>query len=230
MENAPFRSVESIKADTVRTIVRKSGVYSWMERNGWEMHEVKKHSKVSANVKRARFSKKSVTSSVQCISPHGLKRVTVSTPHHLNEASDYKKAMLTAFGLHQYDKPLTLEQIQDVQKLFGRFELHSMDIAFDLTHPVSDEELGMFGELTQWYNTTYVNHPLGFHSITKIKTYDKAKQQELLKPLYRLELTVRVSGKLHALELNTDEVEMILIALNLTPTLNWENELLKETK
>lgn len=219
----PFRSVRylftnnsiNINIDTLTSIVRKETINKYIIKEQFTKEKVKRHTKISINAKKQLFDKKEVTSSYQVKLPQ-FENITLSTPHHINQSTDYKCYKLSAFGLFQPHKPISQNTKKHLQKLFNKFKLHSFDLAIDSKEPLMDKDtLRNFGAITEHQNTIYVNNPINFKHITKIKTYDKAKQikgqqKQHIPPLYRLELTIRTNGKLKDMFIPLEEIERIL--------------------
>lgn len=195
--------------DTLRAIVRKKTFKAYCIKQGYKIKEIKSHSKISSNAKRLLFTKE-VTSLHQIIAPDGYKNIYLSTPHHLNQSSNYTKGFLVAFGLGSYKKPLTDEAKEDIITLFNRFSVDSADIARDTPLKPNIEDLTAFGEVITYLSSYYVNNPLGLTDVTKIKLYDKALKDKLSKPLFRLEFTLKASAKIDNLMLNDREIKECL--------------------
>ena len=219
----PFRSVRylftnnsiNINIDTLRAIVRKETVNKYIIKKQFIKEVVKKNTKISGNVKKQLFDKKEVTSSYRVILPE-FKNIKLSTPHRINQLTDYKCYKLSAFGLFQPHKPISQNTKQHLQKLFNKFSLDSFDLSIDSTHPLMDEAtLRTFGAVNIYRNTIYVNNPPNLKHISKIKIYNKAKQLQdqqktYIPPLYRLELTIQTKGKLKDMFIPIEEIEKVL--------------------
>ncbi len=200
--------------DTIRKTVRKDRLKRYIEKMNYKIKTVKSYSKISINAKKALFTKE-ITSLKQIFTPH-YKNILVSTPHYLNRKSNYRKCILTSFGLSQYTKPLPMKAKEEIGKLFNTFGVDSIDLAIDSHNPIKRGDLGIFGIVEHHRNTSYVNNPLNFSHITKIKYYDKTlqlrEQQGLLidRLIYRLELTIKTNGKLKDLYVPIEEIKAII--------------------
>ncbi len=221
MKNNPLRSVSKnfiekrlkFSIDTLRTEVRKDTFINYCKRSSCSIIEVKKNTPISINAKRKIFTKE-VTSMHQIQTPN-FSNVIISTPHKLNQESDYKKCRLTAFGLSQPDKPLRDEATENIIKIFNKFGVTSFDLAIDSEAPFNTSLLSYFGVSVQCLNTIYINEPLNLSYIAKIKHYDKAYKDNLPNPLYRLELTIKTSGKFEDMFIPAEEISQILEILKI---------------
>lgn len=219
IENTPFRNVEyilnnsayKISIDTLRSLVYKRTFFDYVYKKGFNVKSIKSHSKISANVKKLLWTKK-VTGLKQIITPH-FKNIITSTPHHINQESNYRKSNLTAFGLSQYNKPLHVEAKKEMIQLFTKFGVTSYDLAIDSSSPLDTSLLSNFGEITRKYSTLYVNKPHSLNHIRKICYYNKGQKDNLPYQLYRLELTVKTHGKLKDMFLPDEEIRQVIDAL-----------------
>lgn len=204
----------NINIDTLTSIARKETINKYIIKEHFTKEEVKDHSKITIRAKKMLWTKE-VTSAYQVKTPE-FKNILLSTPHHINQLTDYKCYKLSAFGLFQPHKPITQSTKQHLQKLFNKFSLYSFDLSIDSTHPLMDEAtLRTFGAVTLCYDTIYVNNPLKLKHISKIKIYNKAKQLQdqqktNIPPLYRLELTIQTKGKLKEMFIPIEEIEKVL--------------------
>lgn len=196
--------------DTLTKTVRKKAINKYISNESFYIKEVKAHSKISSNVKKKLWTRE-VTSSYQVHTPY-FKNITLETPHALNQESNYRKYLLTAFGLSQPNKPLHEKTKRELAKLFNKFGVDSFDLAIDLNYPINTNVLNKFGVITRYENTMYINTPI-FSYITKLKYYDKSLQQQLKKPLYRLELTIQTHGKLKDMFIADEELHQIIEAM-----------------
>lgn len=215
LEFTPFRSVvknmpeNSLKVsiDTLELEASKRTLERYLNKRGFSLLLVKAHSKISANAKKKRVTKE-VTSLYQVSTPY-FKNILIDTPHQLNQNSNYSKYHLTAFGLSQYHKPLHVGAKRELEKLFNRFGVTKYDLAIDRVTPIDKSSLRAFGMLTNMQNTLYINRPLFFSYIERIRYYDKAFKDGLDFPLYRIELTIKCKGKLKELFIPHDEVREV---------------------
>lgn len=215
IEFTPYRNVElfqenlglKIDVDSLRKIVNKSTLIKYLMQKDFTIKEIKSNSRVSASAKRMLWTKET-TSLKQVITPR-FKNIILTTPHHLNQASEYKKCNLIVFGLAQPKKPLHIEAQQELSLLFNKFGVDSHDLSIDTPYCINTGRLSDFGDLTNKYSTVYVNHP-NFKHISKVCYYDKALKDNLPFPLYRLELTIQTKDKLQNMFIPTDELETII--------------------
>lgn len=216
LEFTPFRSVvqnmpqNSLKVsiDTLELEANKRTLESYLKKRGFSILMVKAHSKISANAKKKRVTKE-VTSLYQ-VQMKNFSNILLDTPHALNQKSNYKKYHLTAFGLSQYHKPLHVEAKRELEKLFNRFGVTKYDLTIDRVTPVKKNSLRAFGVLTSMQNTLYINQPLFFSYIERIRYYDKAFKDGLDFPLYRIELTIKCKGKLKDMFIPYEEVQRVI--------------------
>ena len=216
----PFRNVEyilnnsvhKISIDTLRSLVYKRTLFDYITKRGFEVKNIKSHSKISANVKKLLWTKK-VTGLKQIITPT-FKNIITSTPHYLNQATDYKKCRLVAFGLSQYNKPLHVDARKELVQMFNKFDVVSFDLSIDFSTPLDTSVLSNFGEITSKYSTIYINKPYSLNNIAKICYYDKGQKDNLPYPLYRLELTIQTNGKLKNIFIPSEEILQVIAEIN----------------
>ena len=216
IEFTPYRNVENIinnsaykiSIDTLRSLVYKRTLFDYLTKRGLKVKNIKSHSKISANVKKLLWTKKT-TGVKQIITPY-FKNIIVTTPYYLNRESNYRKFSLIAFGLSQYNKPLHAEAKKELLQMFSKFDVTSYDLSIDLSHPLDTSILSNFGEITSKYSTIYINKPYGFNNIAKICYYDKGRKDNLHYQLYRLELTIKTKGKLQDMFLPDGEIHQII--------------------
>lgn len=217
----PFRNVEyilnnsayKISIDTLRSLVYKKTLLNYVSKKDFEIKSIKSHSPISANVKKLLWTKQ-VTASKQIITPH-FKNITASTPHYLNQESNYRKFNLVAFGLSQYKKTLHEEAKEELMKMFNKFSVTSFDLSIDFSTPLDTSLLKNLGDITSKYSTVYVNKPYNLRKIAKMCYYDKAKKDNLPYPLYRLELTIKTHGKLKDMFIPHNEIQNVLSCINI---------------
>lgn len=201
-------SIDTLTANPLKTTLKKA-----INKLNFGVEKVKSHSKISANAKKRLFTKE-VTSSCYIVTETNFKNILIETPHALNQSSNYRKCRLTAFGLSQPNKPVTQSTIDELQKLFNKLDIVSLDISFDSEIPIDIHPLKeAFGKITKDFTTSYINDPIGLSYIPKICYYDKQAKDNLLHPLYRLELTCKTKGRLSSLFVPIDEIKAILEAL-----------------
>lgn len=153
---------------------------------------------------------KEFTSTCNMITTRKFHNILITTPHALNQSSNYKKYMLELFGLHQPNRLLDSEIIGELKLLIHRLEIIEIDICFDSDLPLNLNALKYFGKPTFCFTTCYLNNPIGLSYITKICYYDKRVKDHLSKACYRLELTCITKGKIGELFIPYDEVIMVL--------------------
>jgi len=218
----PFHSIRDklennslkINIDTLRTSVNKSTIRNYIDKKGFNLKRAENHSKISINTKKKLWTKE-VTSLYYLLVPPAFKNIILSTPHKINQQSDYKAFMLTAYGLFQPHKPLHVESKKELEQIFNKFSVKSFDLAIDSPSPINLEDLRSFGMINHFHNTDYINNPLNLHHISKIKIYDKARQLReqqgvIIEPLHRLELTVQTKGKLRDMFVPLEEIEAVI--------------------
>jgi repressor of nif and glnA expression len=211
IDYAPFRNVEhksvKISIDSIRSQAYKSTLKAFINKQGYKLKEIKSYSKISINAKKLLWSKE-VTSLHQLHISH-FKNIYVATPHKLNQKSEYRKCNIVAFGLSQITRPLHVETKQQLADIFNKFGVTSLDLSVDSEIPIDTSLLEDFGTVTKAFTTCYINKPNIPH-ISKICYYDKSFKDSLSRPLYRLELTIRASGKLKDLFIPYDEIKKVL--------------------
>ncbi len=198
-QNSSFPNVGSmlldIQIDSIRLEVLKNTIIKTAKKLNFELYEVKKNSKISTKAKKKKHTKE-ITSSHYIQTPSGFKNILLETPHELNQRSDYKKYLLTIFGLSQPNKPLSQDTINEILNFIKNLEVFELDISIDSTKPLSIEALLVFGAINKSHATSYINRPMGLAYITKLCYYNKQFKDQLEAPLYRLELTCKSKGKL----------------------------------
>jgi len=204
---SPFSHLR-ISIDTIRISPYKNTISKYIANKDFKLETIKSNSKISANVKKLLWNKQT-TSLKRIIMPH-FKNIIMATPDYLNQKSNYKKCVVTAFGLSQPNKPLHVEAKEELQHLFNKFNIISFDLSIDSSKPIDTSHLGVFGAVTRKYTTQYINKPLYLSSVSKICYYDKSFKDNLSYPLYRLELTIKTSGRLREMIIPFDEIELIL--------------------
>lgn len=216
IEFSPFRNVEyilsnsafDISIDTLRSSVYKRTLFDYVSKRGFEVENIKSHSKISANAKKLLWTKQA-TGLKQIIIPR-FKNIITTTPHRLNQESNYKKTNLTAYGLSQHKKTLHVEAKKELVQIFNKFGVTSFDLSIDSSTPLDTSLLQNFGETANKYSTIYVNKPHSLRYITKMCYYDKAQKDNLPYPLYRLELTIKTHGKLKNMFIPYEEIRQII--------------------
>lgn len=216
IQNTVLRNVSKINIDSLRIVLLKKTLKSFLERMPkWKLEEVQKNTRISAHAKHKAMTKE-CTSVYGMITARKFQNILITTPHALNQSSNYKKYMLEAFGLHQPSKLLDSEVIDELKQLINRLEISEIDICIDSELPLDMNALKMFGRQTFYFSTCYINNPIGLSYITKICYYDKRVKDHLEKPCYRLELRCITKGKIGTLYIPYDEVIEVLIALRLS--------------
>lgn len=196
LQNPTLRNVSKINIDSTRLVLLKKTLKDYLARMPkWKFAEIKKNSRISAHAKNKAMTKE-FTSIYHMITTRKFQNILITTPHALNQSSNYKKYMLELFGLHQPNKPLDSEVIEELKLLIHRLEIIEIDICFDSELPLNINALKCFGKQTFWFTTCYINNPIGLSYITKICYYNKKAKDHLSKPCYRLELTCTTKGKI----------------------------------
>jgi len=158
----PFHSIRDklenntlkINIDTLRTIVNKNTMKNYINKKGFILKKVENHSKISINAKKKLWTKE-VTSLYYLSIPPRFKNIILSTPHKINQQSDYKEFNLVAYGLFQPNKPLHVETKKELVQMFDKFRVKSFDLTIDSIDPlISLGDLRSFGMVISY------QHPL----------------------------------------------------------------------
>lgn len=195
--------------DSIRATPLKSTIKKVVAKLNWTLEKVQSHTKISAHAKRKTASKE-ITSLWRLITKSGFGNILLETPNELNQSSDHKKYKLTIFGLSQPNKPLSNATLEELHSLLKRLEVIELDICIDSNNALNLEALNTFGAIDTHYTTSYLHKPRGLSYITKLCYYNKQAKDNLLEPLYRLELTCKTRGHIGTLFVPIDEIKTIL--------------------
>ena len=212
-QNIGYRNVGNISLnlgiDSIRATPLKSTIKKVVAKLNWTLEKVQSHTKISAHAKRKTASKE-ITSLWRLMTKSGFGNILLETPNELNQSSDHKKYKLTIFGLSQPNKPLSNATLDELHSLLKRLEVIELDICIDSSNALNLEGLSTFGVIDTHYTTSYLHTPRGLSYITKLCYYNKQAKDNLLEPLYRLELTCKTRGHIGTLFVPIDEIKTIL--------------------
>ena len=212
-QNMGYRNVGKrnwkLGIDSIRSTPLKATIKSIATQTGWKLEKVQSHTKISAHAKRKTASKE-ITSLWRLMTKSGFGNILLETPNELNQSSDHKKYKLTIFGLSQPNKPLSNATLEELHSLLKRLEVIELDICIDSNNALNLEALNTFGAIDTHYTTSYLHMPRGLSYITKLCYYNKQAKDNLLEPLYRLELTCKTRGHIGTLFVPINEIKTIL--------------------
>ena len=179
---------EDFNIDSIRVEFSKQHKLKELEKLGvW--CKVEKNSSLLSKLKK-RLQKNEITSAWR------LEKENIYY-YNMQDAPQYRKAVLVIFGMKQYHKEPPLKEL--ITKIFMIMKnVSNIDICFDMIDKPNFEALNEQFQFTPYItnkgvltNTRYIN-TTDIPMIEKITIYDKAFKNNLSSPLWRIEAKILI--------------------------------------